>query len=144
MILLCKQLSIKNFFQIKYQLNRIVLYNGPDEKSMRIGEVFGTLNHKIGKSISSTGKSIFIDFKKQFYYGTVEFLTFIKYNKINPDCQSWLNNNILMSPNDPNINCSWIITRKFGSYITLDFDFIEVKQIDNNYHNIDKLNYNSL
>ena len=113
-----------------------MVYDGPDEKSMLIGEVFGTPNHKIVKSISSTGKSIFIDFKQhriQFISGniydwfTVEFLAFIKYNKINPNCQSWLNNNILMSPNDPNINCSWIITRKFGSYITLDFKFIEVK-----------------
>ena len=69
---------------------------------------------------------MFIDFKKQFPY-TVEFVASIKYNKINHDCQSWLDSNILMSPNNPNINCSWIITRKFGSYITLDFNFIEVK-----------------
>ena len=117
-------------------MNRILVYDGPDEKSMLIGEVFGTPSevfgtpsHKIMKSFSSTGKSIFIDFKKHDKYGTVEFLAFIKYNKINPDCQSWLNNNILMSPNNPNINCSWIITRKFGSYITLDFKFIEVKLI---------------
>ena len=124
-------------------MNRILVYDGPDEKSMLIGEVFGTPNHKIVKSISSTGKSIFIDFKKQYAYGTVEFVAFIKYNKINPDCQSWLNNNILMSPNNPNINCSWIISRKFGSYIALDFKFIEVKPIGN-YYNKDKLNYNSL
>ena len=111
---------------------------------MLIGEVFGTPNNKIVKSISSTGKSIFIDFKKQYPWGSVEFLAFIKYNKINPDCQSWLNNNILMSPNNPNINCSWIITRKFGSYITLDFSFIEVKT--NEYILQQKcinLNYNS-
>ena len=134
-------------------LDGILVYNGPDEKSMLIGKVFGTPNHKIVKSISSTGKSIFIDFKQhriQFISGniydwfTVEFLAFIKYNKINPNCQSWLNNNILMSPNDPNINCSWIITRQFGSYITLEFDFIEVKSIDNNYYCINKLNYNLL
>ena len=112
-------------------MSRFVVYDGPDEKSMLIGEVFGTPNNKIVKSISSTGKSILIDFKKEYtIYGRLEFLTFIKYNKINPDCQSWLNNNILMSPNNPNINCSWIITRKFGSYITLDFKFIEVKPID--------------
>ena len=106
--------------------DRNLIYDGPDEKSMLIGEAFGTPNHKIVKSISSTGKSIFIEFKKQYFY-TVEFLALIKYNKINSDCQSWLNNNILMSPNNPKINCSWVITRKFGSYITLDFKFIEVK-----------------
>ena len=91
------------------------------------------------KSISSTGKSIFIDFKHQFHiqfisipddWRTVEFVAFIKYNKINLDCQFWLNNTILMSPINPKINCSWIITGKFGSYITLDFRFIEVKPIN--------------
>ena len=119
------------------------MHDGPDEKSMLISEVYGTPYHKIVKSISSTGKSIFIDFKKQYHSGSVEFVAFIKYNKINPDCQSWLDNNLLISPNNPNINCSWIITRKFGSYITLDFKFIEVKLIGD-YYNINKLNYNSL
>ena len=94
---------------------------------MLIGELFGTPNHKVVKSISSAGKFMHIDFKKKSSFGVVEFLAFIKYNKINPDCQSWLNNNILMSPNNPNINCSWVITKRFGSYITLDFKFIEVK-----------------
>ena len=81
---------------------------------------------------------MFIDFKKKFWesntwYGifpTVELVASIKYNKIIPDCQSWLDGNVLISPNDPNINCSWIINRKFGSYITLDFIFIEVKPIN--------------
>ena len=91
---------------------------------------------------------MFIEFQKVFHtYAkdmTTEFVASIKYKKINSDCQSWLDNNILMSPNDPNINCSWIITGKFGSYITLEFDFIEVKPIDNNYYCINKLNYNLL
>ena len=112
-----------------YWLNRILIYDGTDKKSKLIGEVFGTSNHKVVKSISSLGKSIFIDFKKQDW-GTVEFVATIKYNKIIPDCQSWLDKDILMSPFNPNINCSWIITRQFGSYITLDFKFIEVKRID--------------
>ena len=97
---------------------------------MLIGELFGTPNHKVVKSISSAGKSIFIDFKKQFINGTVEFVTSIKYNTINPECQSWLDNNVLMSPNHPNINCSWIITRQFGAYITLDFSFIKVNPMN--------------
>ena len=97
---------------------------------MLIGELSGTPSHNVMRSISSSGKSIFIHFKKQFDYEAVEFLAFIKFNKFNPDCQSLLDENILMSPINPNINCSWIITRKFGSYITLDFNFIEVKPID--------------
>ena len=108
-----------------------MVYEGPDGKSKIIGEMFGTAGHKLVKSISSLGKSILIDFKKQYGYGTVEFVATIKYNKIIPDCQSWLHENILISPNNPNINCSWIVTRKFGSYITLDFKFIEVKSIRN-------------
>ena len=93
--------------------------------------------------ISSLGKFMLIDYKYIYYYGTVQFVATIKYNKINSDCQSWLDNNILISPKNPTINCSWIITRKYGSYITLDFKFIEVKPIGN-YYNKDKLNYNSL
>ena len=114
-------------------MNRILVYDGPDDKSMLICELFGTPNHKVVKSISSSGKSIYIDFKKQvsgFGTTTVEFVASIKYNKINPDCQSWTDNNILMSPNNPNINCSWLITRQFGAYITLDFNFIEVKPMN--------------
>ena len=97
---------------------------------MIIGEVFGTANHKVMKFISSSGKSIFIDLKKQNVWGTVELVAFIKYNQIDLDCESWLDKNILISPNNPNINCSWIITKNFGSFITLDFNFIEVKPIN--------------
>ena len=95
---------------------------------MLIGELFGSSSHKVVKSISSLGNSMLIEFRKQYnLHLQIQFVASIKYNKINSDCQSWLNNNILMSPNNPNINCSWIITRKFGSHIPLDFKFIEVK-----------------
>ena len=98
---------------------------------MQIGELFGTQNHKLIKSISSSGKSMFIDFKRQNWYGTIEFKASIKYKKINSDCQSWLDlgSNVLISPNQPNINCSWLITRRFGTYITLKFTYIEVKHL---------------
>ena len=122
-------LSIK-FFQIEGWWNRIQVYDGPDDKSMLIGELFGTPSHKFVKSIASSGKSIFLYFKRHSFHGIVGFVASIKYNKINPNCQSWLDNNILISPNNPNINCSWVITRNFGSYITLDFKFIEVRPIN--------------
>jgi hypothetical protein len=54
-------------FDIYYMLNRILVYDGPDDQSMLIGELFGTPNHKVVKSISSEGKSIFIDI---FFYAT--------------------------------------------------------------------------
>ena len=116
-------------------MSRIFVYNGPDDKSMLIGEIFGTPNHKAIKDISSSGRSIFINFRKltlEYYFNaeTVVFEASIKYNKINSDCQSWLDNNVLMSPDNPNINCSWLITRQIGSYITLHFTFIEVKPMN--------------
>ena len=100
---------------------------------MRIGELVGNENHKVVNSISSSGKSMYIDFRKTTHFGipmVVEILASIKYKHINSDCQSWLNNNVLMSPNEPNINCSWIIARQFGSYITLEFSYIEVKAMN--------------
>ena len=99
---------------------------------MKIGEAYGNSNNKLLKSISSSGKSIFIDFKKQFelYWNeNAKFTASIKYKKINFDCQTFLDvkKNILMSPNHSNnTNCSWLITSNFGSYIMLSFKFIEV------------------
>ena len=98
---------------------------------MKIGEVYGNSNNRLLKSISTSGKSIFIDFKKQYdvYDENGQFTALFKYKKINIDCQTWLDviTNILMSPNPPsNTNCSWLITSNFGSYIILDFTFIEV------------------
>ena len=119
--------------QITYWDNRLDIYDGTHEQHMKIGEVYGNSNNKLLKSISSSGKSIFIDFKKQLdgntWYENVKFTALIKYKKINFDCQTWLDvkKNILMSPNHPNnINCSWVITASFGSYIILNFEFIEV------------------
>ena len=100
---------------------------------MKIGEVYGNSSNKLLKSISSSGKSIFIDFKishdEVMADDNLNFKALIKYKKINFDCQTWFNENktILMSANHPiNTNCSWLITSKFGSYIILNFIFIEV------------------
>ena len=113
-------------------LNRLNIFDGADDMSMLIGEVHGNSNHKLTKSISSSGKSLFLDFKKQ-YYSTVEVLAAIKYKKMNSVCQTWLDlkNKVLMTPIDLNtydksINCSWLITAKFGTYITLGFIFFDV------------------
>ena len=105
---------------------------------MKIGEVFGidivtpsgiVRSHKLLKSISTSGKSLFINLEVTALDLPVEFEVLITYKKINFDCQTWLDpkNNILMSPNHPNkTNCSWLITSNFGSYIILNFKFIEV------------------
>ena len=110
------------------------MYDGIHEQHMKIGEVYGNSNNKLLKSISSSGKSMFIDFKKNHADSVEAELTtirvLIKYKKINFDCQKWLDldKNILMSPNHLKYtNCSWVITANFGSYIILNFTFVEVK-----------------
>ena len=119
--------------QIDKWLNRLNIFDGSDDLSMQIGEVYGNSNHKLTKSISSSGKSLFVDFKKQHYWGTVEMFAAIKYKKMNSVCQTWLDleTNILISPKDldiygKSINCSWLITANFGSYITLWFIYFDV------------------
>ena len=112
-------------------MNRLDIYDGSDKQSTKIGEVYGNSNIKLIKSISSSGKSLLIDFKKQYMEGNqkTELEATIKYNKNTPECQTYLdvNENILMSPNDSNINtCSWLVTANFGSYIILNFKYIEV------------------
>ena len=113
-------------------MNKLNIYDGPDEQSIRIGEVYGNSNNKLLKSISSSGRSLFIDFKKQHKQlenQRTEFEAYVKYNKVMSACQNWLdvNANILMSPNHfNNTSCSWVITANFGYYIILNFKFIEV------------------
>ena len=126
-------LIFKHLIQIDYWFNRLNIFDGTNDMSMHIGEVHGNSNNKLTKSISSSGKALFIDFKKQYNIGTVEVFAAIKYKKMKSDCQSWvdLENNILMTPADLNtfnnsINCNWLITMNFRSYITLNFKFIEV------------------
>ena len=112
-------------------MNRLDIYDGSDKQSTKIGEVYGNSNIKLIKSISSSGKSLLIDFKKQYMEGNqkTELEATIKYNKNTPECQIYLdvNKNILMSPNDSNINtCIWLVTANSGSYIILNFKYIEV------------------
>ena len=96
---------------------------------MKIGEAYGNSNNKLIKSISSSGKTMFIELKKQVELGAIELEASIKYNKIMSVCQTWLDvkENTLISYNHPiNTNCSWVITANFESYIILNFEFIEV------------------
>ena len=120
-------------------MNRLDIYDGSDKQSTKIGEVYGNSNIKLIKSISSSGKSLLIDFKKQYMEGNqkTELEATIKYNKNTPECQTYLdvNENILMSPNDSNINtCSWLVTANFGSYIILNFKYIEVNFLHLEYY----------
>ena len=120
----------------------LVIFDGPNRNSKEIGKVFGKRHPDLLKSISSTRSSLLIAFN------TFKFILFdlngashliikasIKYNKIDSNCQKWLNytSKSFLSPNYPNeynnnIKCTWLISAKFGSYLELAFKFIEVNQ----------------
>ena len=120
----------------------LVVFDGPNRNSKEIGKVFGKRHPDLLKSISSTESSL------QIAFNTITTLFFleigtshliikasIKYNKIDSNCQKWLNytSKFLLSPNYPNqynnnIKCTWLISAKFGSYLELTFKFIEVNQ----------------
>ena len=113
-------------------MNSLNIYDGPDDQSMKIADVYGNSNNKLLQSISSSGKTLIVDFKKQKQSDNekTEFEASIKYNKIMSVCQTWLDveNNTLIYPNHlTNTNCSWLITANFRFYIILNFKFIEVK-----------------
>ena len=99
---------------------------------MKIGEVNGNLNNKLLKSISSSGKTLFLDFKKQLQFNDLEnteLEAFIKYNRPVSACQNCLDvekNTLIFPKHSSNTNCTWLITSNFGSYIILNFKFIEV------------------
>ena len=57
----------------------------------------------------------------------------LHYTPINTICKSWLNitTGDLISPDHPNMNCSWVITASIFSTIFIEFHAFEVKIIIN-------------
>ena len=113
--------------------NKLVIFDGSDKSAMRIGEVYGDHYNRQWQSISSSGM-MFIDFKKQFEQifaiNILQLNALIKYSKVIPYCQTWLDlkNYTLKSPTiyDNNVNCSWLLSFNYGSYIKLQFNYIYV------------------
>ena len=59
---------------------------------------------------------------------SIGFSAKIHYTPINPICKDWLNINpgFLTSPNNPTIDCSWVISKSMGSTISIQFHTFEV------------------
>ena len=51
---------------------------------------------------------------------------------IDPKCAEWLNTTalILTSPDYPTIDCIWIITASIGSTMSINFQMVEVKNLE--------------
>ena len=74
---------------------------------------------------------MYIDIKKVHDFDYVEnakteFNASVKYKKKNFDCQTLLDAEKNILTMNLKINCSWLITSNIGSYIILDFKYIEV------------------
>ena len=113
-----------------------MIYDGSDDKAMLIGEAYGNSNNMQWKSISSTFRTMFIVFQKlKNNDGPTIAEVRVKYNTFIPQCQNWFDkkNNTLKSPNkyDNNLNCTWLFSYNFGSYIKLKFDYIHVSSTFN-------------
>ena len=120
--------------KIKFGKNQLAIFDGPNRAAMKIGEVYGLKDaNKKWKSFSSSGM-MFIEFEKKVFRNEfnekTELMALIKYNKYLPKCQTWLDfeRNTLMSPEtyEDNVNCSWLLSTDFGSYIILHFDHLHV------------------
>ena len=115
----------------------MTIFDGSDQRAMKIGEIYGNSDNREWRSISSTSKMMYIEIKKvndainsaDKLLPIAKLKALIKYNNIIPYCQNWLNNNTLRSPdtNAMNFNCSWLLSAKFGSYIILYIDHIHVR-----------------
>ena len=57
------------------------------------------------------------------------FLAKIHHTPIHPICKDWLNitTGFLTSPNNPTMDCSWVITASSNSTILIQFQVFEVK-----------------
>ena len=117
-------------------VDRLDIFDGSDKSAMKIGEVYGNSRNRKMKSISSSGM-MFIHFRKEHSGSTIaygdtkaELKAIIKYNKFVSECQIWLDlkSSILKSPDkyENNLNCSWLLSSNFGSYINLIFNNIYV------------------
>ena len=116
----------------------MTIFDGSDQRAMKIGEIYGNSDNREWRSISSTSKMMYIEIKKVYKpmnsadakLPIAKLKALIKYNNFIPYCQNWLNqtNNTLRSPdaNATNLNCSWLLSAKFGSYIILHIDHIHV------------------
>ena len=115
-------------------MNQLEIFDGPNRMATKIGEVYGIKDkNKKWKSISSSGM-MFINFEKRRIkdesHEKTELRALIKCNEYIPECQTWLEleKNTLMSPDTygNNLDCSWLLSSNFGSYIILHFDHIYV------------------
>ena len=114
----------------------MTIFDGSDQRAMKIGEIYGNSDNREWRSISSTSKMMYIEIKKVHKpinsadekLPIAKLKALIKYNNFIPYCQNWLNNNTLRSPdtNAKNFNCSWLLSAKFGSYINLTINHIHV------------------
>ena len=85
---------------------------------------------KVKKTVTSTGQYMLVHFQSDDVEVWHGFRAYFNQMPINSNCVDWLNTNdlSLTTPDNPSINCSWIITTSMGSIILINFHGFEVKK----------------
>ena len=107
----------------------ISFFDGRDLQSHNIQKLDKADNFK-KLTISSSSKDMLIQFKTDNSMTFEGFKASFHYVPIEPNCINWLNlpAQRLESPENPKINCSWIITApSIRSTIAIHFETFEVK-----------------
>ena len=105
-----------------------MIYDGEDLNSEELLKLDDNFNDQI-KTISGTGKYMTIQLITDDSTVNRGFSAYFNRIPINPYCSEWLNTTslILVSPEYPNMDCTWIITASIGSTMSINFQIFEVK-----------------
>ena len=110
-----------------------MIYDGEDLNSdelLKLGVNFNdqtTINYQ--KTISGTGKYMTMQLITDDSTVNKGFSAYFNRIPINPYCSEWLNTTslILVSPEYPNMDCTWIITASIGSTMSIKIQLLGVK-----------------
>ena len=125
--------DLKNSKRKSFQFDNgdyLSFFDGRNLQSHQIQKLHNGYKNIKHRTISSSGKYMLVQFltnEKDTSYG---FKLTFNYMPIEPNCGNWLDMTaqILKSPDNPTINCSWvIIASSIGSNCTINFETFEVK-----------------
>ena len=110
------------------------MYDGPDLQSSLIAKFDRNYNNdgflatRSISSVSSFGSHMLVQFVTDDKFTRYGFSARFQFKPINPICNNWMNvtTRFLISPHQPTIDCSWVITASLGSNIHIQFQVFEV------------------
>ena len=122
-------------FQLHGNGDYLSFFDGRDLQSQQIQKLDRIKGHyhvMDKRTISSSGKYMLVQFLTDDQEAEYGFRAYFHYMPIQQNCANWLNMKaqLLKSPDNPTIDCSWVITASStGSNCTIHFETFEVKCI---------------